>query len=222
MIETQTIMKQLTLSAITMLLFTVANAQFTIGEKYLSGAIAGHLADLDLNDNDGVESYSIHFSPAIHTFRSDKKAFGIKALLGYQYGKSSTPTAVTKHRQGTIGAGLFWQNYINLNKGFYLVMEKGFNGAFISGSDDVISGPVSDADITAYNINLYLTPGIGYKLTNRLIVGLNLNNILAIGYTHSVNKTATSKSKSDALSVFSGLNNTNLGSVGINFGWKLK
>ena len=202
--------------------FYFTQAQFVKGDKYLSGSFSGHMNDQDINDQDGVESYSINFAPSFYRFKTDKKATGFKILLGFNYSKQFTPSNTMRSRYGNIGAGLFSQNYFGLGKGFFMVIEKGVNGTFSLGSNDILSMPTSNSDFTAYSVNLYLTPGVGYKLTDRLLVGLNLNSILSIGYAHTVIKSSSSTVKNDALNISSGLNNTSVGNVGITFGWKIK
>jgi hypothetical protein len=215
-------MKKFTLYALSVLLVGTTNAQFTKGEKYLSGFFSGSLQENDLNDNNGVESFNLFLSPSFHKFKTDKKASGFKILIGFnQFIYYNSPT-ITRQRMGTVGAGLFSQNYVNLNKDFYLVLEKGFSGAISFGNNKTLTVPTSSYDLTSYNVNLYLTPGIGYKLTDRLIIGLNFSNALSLSYTHSVTEYPSGKSRTDALNFLSSLNNTSLGSVGINFGWRLK
>jgi hypothetical protein len=80
-------MKRITLFTFAVFLCTIANAQFAKGEKYLPGSFSGYMNDYDMNDHDGMESYSISFAPAFSKFVSAKKAVGLKILVGYQYNK---------------------------------------------------------------------------------------------------------------------------------------
>jgi hypothetical protein len=214
-------MKKITLFAFAFFVCTIANAQFSKGEKYLSGSFSGQVNDYDLNDHAGTDSYSISFAPAFSRFVSAKKAVGLKIMAAYQYSKAYNPD-ITTQRSTQFGLGIFSQNYLNLNKGFYLLLEKGISGIVGLGSNDIANNPAASSDLTQYSLGIYLAPGIGYKLSDRLIIGLNLGSIISANYTHSKIKYPNYSAKNDALQVFSSLNNINLGSVGITFGWKLK
>lgn len=214
-------MKKITLFILSGFFVCIADAQFTKGEKYLSGSFYSHFNDYDLNDHDGTESVSILFSPSFSKFVSGKKAIGLKVNTGYQYGKMYS-SDTTRSTLGQLGVGVFSQNYLDLKKGFYLLLEKGITGNVALSHINVINAPSANSDLTSYSLSVYLTPGIGYKLSDRLIVGLNLGSIISAGYTHTKVKYTTSTARINSLQVFSSLNNINLGSVGITFGWKLK
>jgi hypothetical protein len=145
----------------------------------------------------------------------------LKILAGYQYNKIYSPD-INRQRSTQFGLGVFSQNYLNLNKDFYLFLEKGMSGSVSLGSNDIINNPAASSDITTYSLSLYLTPGIGYKLSDRLIIGLNLGNIISANYTHSKIKYPASSAKNDGFLLSTSLNNINVGNVGITFGWKLK
>jgi hypothetical protein len=66
-------MKRITLFTFAVFLCTIANAQFAKGEKYLSGSFSGYMNDYDINDHDGMESYSISFAPAFSNLSQPKK-----------------------------------------------------------------------------------------------------------------------------------------------------
>jgi hypothetical protein len=217
-------MKKLTLSALTVLLISATNAQFSKGDRYLTGSFSAIVSDNETN-SERIKSYGISFAPAIVKFKSEKKASGFKLLAGFHHGKNTSGVATSKSDMFEVGGGLFWQNYVLLNKGFYLVLEHGVNGRF--GRTEGSSNPGDYSyNNTSYGAAVYLSPGLGYKLSERLIIGLNFSHLASAGYSFhrsvQTNGGVTYKSSNGSFSVASSVNNTSVGNLGITFGWKLK
>lgn len=212
-------MKKLILSAVTLLLILTANAQFTQGDKYLSGSVSFNLNKTETSTGIDQKQLFIGFSPSFTKFKTTKKAAGFRLFASY--GRSTFVNQFNTseiHQQG-IGLGVFSQNYLLLGKGFYLLAEKGIKLNYL------LSKTLPDNRSTEYSATLYVTPGIGYKLSNRLLINLEFNDLINVSFTHQKNVNNNSStpvvSHGNYFSFFSGLNNGSLGNLGINFGWKL-
>ena len=216
------------ISLIAMALFTLSSvsAQFVSGDKYLTGTIGFNSSKITSDPNAEVKSSGFEFSPAFIRFRSDNKAIGFRLLSGYSHAETSSGTNHEDSKHYNIGAGIFAQRYFSLGNRFYFLVEPGISLAYGSTKNTQSAFAVTTTENKIYGARVYITPAIGYKLTNRLIMNLNFTNMLALSYTHQKSETkvanTTSASRSNAYAFQSSLNNTSVGNLGITFGYRLK
>jgi hypothetical protein len=220
-------MKRLTLSAVLLLCILVASAQFSPGDKYLTGTVSFSTSKTEFGPGNEEKNLGISFSPSILKFKSDRKATGFRLLSNYSEHKEISSSNLNKTDQLTAGAGVFCQRIFPLGKGFYFFTEKGVTASILWSKNTQSAFANTSSKTTGFTGSVYITPGFGYKLTDRLLMNLNLNNLLSLNYTHQKNEATVSGSttttgKSSSLNLSSSLNNNVLSNVGITFGWKLK
>jgi hypothetical protein len=206
-------------------MISVANAQFSAGDKYLSGSFSAGWAKNTPSNNE-QKQFNLAFSPAFTKFKTDKKATGFRILTMYGESKSTNGVNTQKLNQYGLGAGVFSQNYFPLGKGFYFFAEKGIEATYANAKVTQSSLPSNEVLTQGYSASIYLKPGIGYKLTNRLLLNLEFANILNLTYGHSKTENTVGATKTvdknTSLNFGSSLNNISLGDLGITFAWKLK
>ncbi len=219
-------MKKFTFFVFATLVVSAINAQFKAGETYLTGSVSLNSDKTTSPSSPDIKSFGFEFSPAFIKFNTDKKATGFRFISGYS--KSNTTFGITlqEAKQYTIGAGIFAHQYYSLGNNFYFLLEPGASFTYGSGKNVTTSvSTVTTTENKIYGVRAYLTPGIGYKLTDRFFMNLNFNNILALSYIHQDSKTTvmnnTTTSKSNSFGFQSSLNNTSVGNLGITFGWRL-
>lgn len=220
-------MRKLSFLMVLLGLVTVANAQFSAGDRYLRGSFSANYNKEEVSQNIGTESWGFNLAPSFMKFKTERRATGFRLLTSRQYTNNYNATSNAKNNNTAVGAGVFLFNVLPISKNFFLSAETGLDATYGWGKQTNSSVPMYKAEITEFNIAASVTPSVGYKLTNRLIVGLNFSNLLRVGYqTRKTEQTnaggGNSVSKTKGLSLFSSLNNTNIGNLGISFGWKLK
>jgi hypothetical protein len=218
-------MKKLTLGALAILFIATADAQFNTGDRYLTGYVDAGAGTQKINTTK-TKTYGLTLAPAISKFKTPNKANGFKILLGFQHSKSDDAFNVSTGDQYSVSAGMFSQRYFTIGKNFYLMLEKGIDAGYTYLRSRSPSAPNYKSDRHGYGIGVYLTPGMGYKLTDRLIIGLNFSNLARLGYSfykyEVANLVGTTTSESSQFNFSSSVNNTSVGNLGITFGWKLK
>ncbi len=218
-------MKKFTLIVFSVFMISVANAQFSAGDKYLGGSFSAGWANNKPGNNE-QKQFNIGFSPSFTKFKTDKKAVGFKLITLYGENKSISGINTQKLTQYGLGAGVFSQNYFTLGKGFYFFAEKGIEATYAHSKATQSAFANNEIVTQGYSASIYLKPGVGYKLTDRLLLNLEFGNIIDLTYGHSKteNKTGTTTTteKNNSLSFGSSLNNISLGDLGITFAWKLK
>ncbi|HEX6914437.1 MAG TPA: hypothetical protein VF145_04310 [Chitinophagaceae bacterium] len=220
-------MKQILLMLPVFAFVTSARAQFTKGDRYLGGYASFNYSNDDLNTSNGQKNFYIAFSPSFTRFKTDRKATGFRFTLGYENNKTKFTFGEQKREDWLAQAGLFGLRIFPLGKGFYLSTEAGGNIGYRNSNNTTVAAPGDRDKRNEYNVNGYFTPGLGYKLTDRLVLGVNLNSVVGIGYSHVESRYTnpsgvTTKQQADRLSLFSSLNNTTVGQLGFSFMWKLR
>lgn len=219
-------MKKFTLIILALFVLSSISAQFTAGDKYLTGTIGFNSNKTTSGANSEIKGFGLEFSPAFIKFRTENKTIGFRLLSGYSHAETTSGTNHEDSKQYNIGAGVFVQRYFSLGNKFYFLLEPGISLAYGSTKNVHSAFAVTTMESKMYGARAYLTPGIGYKLTDRFIMNLNFANVVALSYTHQKSETTvannTSGSKSNSFGFQSSLNNTSVGNLGITFGWGLK
>jgi hypothetical protein len=183
-------------SAVLMLLiccFSTAKAQFSAGDRYLVGS--GMISYSDNNNNNNAstnKAFGIRFSPAIITFKSERKATGVKLILGYNNYRNETGTLIVRDNHYTAGVGLLRMNTYALGKGFFLFLESGVQASVTAGYGKDNNTPPNKSRFTRIDASAYAAPGIGYKITERLVMSLCIDSLAVIGYSHTSVKNTSS------------------------------
>lgn len=191
----------------------------------MGGSMNLYVSDLDVNNSD-IEAFTVSLAPTLTRFKSERKASGFNVSAGYSTSTTGTSGNISEYSRWEFGAGLFWQRYLLLGKGFYLFGEYGFNASYVTGWQNYNTFPVNTSDFKRYGAAAYLTPGFGYKLSNRLLLGLQFSHIGLIHFTHErsedENGGVRTTNRRNNFGLSSSVNTNSLGNLGINFAWKLK
>ena len=213
---------------ITTLLFIGLNAsaQFTKGEKVLSGNISFN-SNKNINNNgtsiqeNSASSFGLNTS--IGWVKSEKRISGFK--IGYYNSLSKANNGLDKTTNNSINLGVFNQHIKSFNKDFFGFLETTLNGGLNWGEYTNFASTTGGFKTKGYNINTNANIGIGYRITKHLIADAILTNLLAISYSHSGPEsisTVVQSSKNDNFSISTGLSSLSLNSVAIGFRWVFK
>ena len=212
-------MTRIILSIIILISFsTIANAQFTKGSALIGGT-------LSYSSNNSTYSYTSretsnnvgNFNIAVGKAIRENAVFGIN--LNYQPSTYSYPagSGEFKNTINNYGIGIFYRLYKNLGKEFYLFGEAG--GGYIgfsSNTKDSLGNKLATGSGNGGQI--YLSPGIAYKISKKFFLELSIPQMFSVSY--SSNKSTTDpgfSSKSDAFNVNLNLNSNPLNSLGLGF-----
>jgi len=217
-------MKKICLLLLTIAIASTLHAQFTKGDRYITGTAGLGFNQADLSNGDS-KSIAVNLSPAIMKFKTDRRAMGFNLNLQLAHQKyNPNPGTLNDDRQYTVGAGIFKLNVLPLGKGLFLSAQHGLQAGYTWGKTVSTSIPFqTEIKNSGYNIGAYITPALGYKLSDRIIVGVNFSNLLYLNFNHTkIKYTATYSEERSGISFGSAINNNSIGQLGIQFGFKLK
>ncbi len=207
------------LIVIGLLVLTVsANAQFKKGQVLLGGNISLNRSEtkqaLDLH-----RSTSISVEPRVAWFKNEKLLYGIG--LGYTYQTTKTTPGDQKHTLHGISINGMVQRFSKLTNNFYFTMAGSLTAGYQTGEQK--TPPTPAVKNTGYYFGVGLTPGISFRVSERFLLDLSLNDILFARY--STTKTdffSGSDMKHNSFSLGSSLSTGSLGNVGIGFRYLLR
>jgi hypothetical protein len=174
----------------------IANGQIQKGSVLLGGQIYASGSDIKYSasqqqPNNNFKQTYINLSIG--------KAFNENSIYGFNV--SYAPTSATNFynqlgfgnlRQYSIDAGVFYRKYKQLGHDFYLFAEAGLLFQYTQQTfTDSLGHSLSSSKQPL--VEIYLTPGISYKLLKKLHVELSIPYLAAIGY--AVTTTQTSRQK---------------------------
>jgi hypothetical protein len=159
---------------------TVSEAQFTKGSILLGGQLSFSSSSADYNPNPNPNAnttygnFNISVGKAIH----ENAVYGLDITYTYStYGTGSQGSSNNYY-----GIGLFYRKYKDLGKEFFLFGQAGVNylGSTQSGPD------INGNKITISTSNggqLYLYPGIAYRISNKFFLELTIPELFSINYS---------------------------------------
>lgn len=199
-----------------------ATAQFTKGEKVLSGNLS--FSTSKITNTTGTVSQTnsgnnFYLNTGIGWVKSEKRISGFR--VGYYNGLLKSNGGLAKSANNSFLVGVFNQNIKPFNKSLFGFVEINLNGIYYWGKySDAISG--NNVSSKGYGANANASIGLGYRITKHLIADATLSNLLSINYSQSEpdnSSTATTSSKSSSFSVSTGLSSLSLNSLAIGFRW---
>lgn len=204
----------------------MVNAQFTTGQK-----VAGGQLSFSSSKSTSVSTGSLtqkNTSGGISFTLSRFKNPLLLTGVGIQYGYlgSSYDNGVSLQDTKTHQMGAFYEitKLQPLAKKLYL----GFTGT--AGANYTIQNTSTSANTSSKmkGYNVYLNGGMGvwYALSQRFLLIGNINNLLAINYSHgkttSDNNPGTNITTGNSFSISTGLNGFSLGNIGFGVRYLLK
>jgi hypothetical protein len=195
-----------------------ANAQFSKGSVLLGGQLSYSNNDYKTNDQHfSYGSFIISAGKAI----AENTVFGINltynpAWVDNYYNYSVGPL---KYKNAGYLIGIFYRKYKSLGKEFYLFGEAG--GGYL-GSSQSGKNEAGDEILTGHSSggNIYLMPGIAYRISKKFFLELNIPNIFYAQYisnTTDVQQTPPYHDKSNLFSISTSLSSNPLNNLAIGF-----
>ena len=219
--------KKSTILILLIVLTSVANAQFTKGQKVLGGNIGFAVGKSESSDNFTSSQNSFTINPSFAKFTKSNQLCGIGMGYGYSRQKSESPNNAQNSYiiNQTIGVNVFSQRLYSMAKKLYFTLNTPASIYYMFGKNIVkSSNSINESMGKGYSINLSLAPGVSYQLNNRWLFDAYLSNLVNVGFSHNQSKSSTSnyKTKSNNFGISSSLSNTNLGNIGLGFRYLLR
>jgi len=221
-------MKIICILVVTLFSTTHLGAQFTSGDLYIQDSLSFTTGKFKGSAGSETKAFGIGFSPALIKFKTDTKAIGLRLNVNFYKQKAIAGTSISEVKRWGAGIGAFTHKYYPLTAKLYFYTEQGLSLAYSEFETKSYSAALPTSftlnEWNSYSGMLYLSPGIGYKLTSRFIVNLVASNILTLQYLHQTEKFSTSgvERMGNQFQFSSSLSRNWLGSIGISFGWKLR
>jgi hypothetical protein len=193
---------------------TASEAQFSKGSILLGGQLSFSTSSADYNPNPNpnantsVGNFNVSVGKAIH----ENAVFGLEVSYGYyNYGTGSQASSNNNY-----GIGLFYRKYKDLGKEFFLFGQAGatYLGSTQSGHD------INGNKVTIYTTNggeVYLYPGIAYKISNKFFLELTIPELFSINYNSTKTTYPGPEVVGNQFSVSTSLSSNPLNSLGIGF-----
>lgn len=213
--------KQFLFAALLIISFN-ASAQFTKGEKVLSGNLSfSAYKSVNTSNNstsEEINSTRTSLNTSIGWVKSEKRIIGFR--VSYSNNVSKFNSGETKTSGNTINLGIFNQRIKSFNQNFFGFFESNLNGSYSWNkyASSVVNGVINQG----YGINANGSIGLGYKITKNIIADATLNNLITINYNHTnpINTSATTSiNKIDDFTISTGLSSLSLNSIAIGFRW---
>ncbi len=198
---------------------TIAKAQITKNSVLLGGQIYYQNTKYDYTgaspDNQHVRSGV--FNVSVGKVFKENSVFGLNLeyvpLIYNNIYNQGFPVNLDSKQYNI---GIFNRQYKKLAKGFYFFAESGiaYNNInqVYTDSDDVKQGTLKQ-----WGAQLNLTPGISYRIWNKLHLEIIIPNIILVQYLNTTDKSGTVPSVAKSFVFSTSLNSTVLSNVGVGF-----
>lgn len=202
-------------------LFSGLHAQFNSGQKILGGNMSFYSATQSSAGE--TKNTAVGFSPVLAKFTSSNVLKGVGVY--YRYNQSESILAGNRLNKSTnheIGLSVFSQRFYSLGKDFYFTLSKGGRLGYVTGKN--FDG-TNDSRNKGISVSGSLTPGISYRIHERLLLDLSINDLIGVYYNYSesvVDLPGSSKSTNNSFGFATSLQNGMLSNVGVGFRWFLK
>ena len=197
---------------------TVANAQFTKGSAVLGGTFSfGSNKNMSDVTPEKSSTSSGSFNVSLGKAIRENSLLGIFITYQYNSREYNMGYAPGKDNSNGYGIGLFYRIYKNLGKEFYLFGEVG-GGYQGSGSNSYDSSGNKTSTGNTYGGQIYLYPGVAYKVSRKFFIELSIPQLFNAAYSHGNTKSGgVNSSSSDFFYVDANLNSNPLSNIGIGF-----
>jgi len=209
-------MKMKNFSFCILLLFVISvHAQFTTGQKLLSGGV--NFGNTNYNYGDSIKQNSLaaglNFSLGKFISPLHSIGFGLSYSIS-NYTQKQPGVANYKNQMNYLGASFFSQYYFPLAKKFYAFLQwnstAGINFGSVTGYSNNFKG---------YSIATGLNPGLSYKLNKRFLFNASLTNLVSLSYSHSKNNpnVMSGNGVMNSFTLSSSLNSGSVSNIGLGF-----
>jgi hypothetical protein len=196
-----------------------AHAQFNKGDILLGGQLGYSYSKSITNINTYQKSGNGQFIVSIGKAISENAVFGVN--LSYlpswitEYDNNDVMTFESKSH--TYGIGVYYRKYKSLGKDFFIFGEGG--GSYFATSQTGKDGLGNEISSSTTNAGqLYITPGISYKVSKHLLLDITLPNVFYAQYSSSKSPTnPPSDLTSNQFSINTSLSSNPLDALNIGF-----
>jgi hypothetical protein len=190
-------MNRIILSLILALFIFSANAQFQKGNILLGGDLSYSGNKSTSQNYSGEAKYNTgNFDISLGKAIKENAVVGIN--LGFQPLTNTYNTGVGLYTEKTnnYSIGIFYRVYKSLGKDFYIFGEAGggYTGS-TTNTKDTTGNEISTG--SGNGGNLYFSPGIAYKVSNKFFIELSIPQIFTIHYASSNTKTGSVTTETD-------------------------
>jgi len=197
---------------------TAANAQFTKGSGLLGGTLSYTSSKTDYsNPPDNYKNNYGNFNISLGKAIRENAVFGININYRPRSYDYQAGNGIYKNTENGYGIGIFYRLYKSLGKEFYLFGEAG--GGYIGSSTtskDSLGNKVATSNSNGGQI--YLSPGIAYKISKKFFIELSIPQLFTIAYSSIKTKSGSmTTSSSDYFNVDASLDSNPLSNLGIGF-----
>ena len=208
--------KSFLLSAIVAIFAITASAQIKKGAMLLGGQLSYGDSKRSFNSTQADETvksglYNILVGTAL------KENFILGGYVRYGHFKiNNSNNLYSNTKEESYSAGVFIRQYKKIGKDFYFFGELGGGYLGANGSQTTTSPSV----ITKYEQsggNLYLSPGISYRIYKKLQVELAIPQLAAVSYLTQKNTAPANGSKENLFQFNTNLNSSFLSNLGLGF-----
>ncbi len=198
--------------------FYFANGQIKKDAILLGGQIAYYNSSINYlgsqkNSNTKQGIYNVSFG----------KCFKENTVYGFNI--SYSPNSISNYYNGVdyvnlkvnqFMLGIFFRNYKPLAKDFYFFTEAGLS--YLNNKQEITDTlGVSSGTIKQNGGLLHLTPGISYRIFNKLNLEIIIPNIVSVQYVSTTTNTKSENSSQDQFLFNSSLNSYGLNYLGVGF-----
>ncbi len=215
--------KTFLLSVIAIVASLTVSAQIKKGALLIGGQLSFTGSNSQfINTQRDVKYRSGFYNVAAGLTVKENKAIGVYASYGnfnYDYTNNTNGTVYLNSRGDNYKFGVFYRQYKKLAKDFYLFgqLNTGYTGGKQTDTDLPSNNKTS---FTRSGGELYLTPGISYRLYKKLHVELSIPELAGVSYFRESRTSAATPSsdyKQNSFRFNTSLNTTFLDNLGLGF-----
>lgn len=212
-------MKKLFLLLTVAVIFSLAtSAQIKKGATFLGGQISFYNSNTDFNTaQSNQKNKYAYFNVSVGKALKENSVLGLYVSYGHnKVDNFYNGNTFGNSKLDRYNVGVFYRQYKRLAKDFYIFGELG-GGYLGSNQTDADLNGNNKVKYTQSGGELYLTPGVSYRVYKKLQLELLIPQIAGIQY--SVNKTTSlaNNSKQDKFQFNTNLNASLLSSLGLGF-----
>ncbi|MEO6253401.1 MAG: hypothetical protein ABIO79_08860 [Ferruginibacter sp.] len=205
-------------STIILLLSFTASAQIKKGAIFLGGLVSVYHSNIDYDSpqpDQKLSSASFNISAGVAL--KENAVAGLYVTYGHgKFDNNYNGGGYSNTKLNRYNAGAFFRRYKKLVKDFYFFGELGA-GYFGSNQTDVNFPGNNEINYTESGAELYLSPGISYRVFKKLHVELAIPQIAGLQYGVTKMTSQVRNSKQDQFQFNTNLNSSFLNNLALGF-----
>lgn len=216
-----------------LLLSIISNAQVVVprGTKMIGGSISvgSGRSNWDTSRNgqhpNTYRNFQTTFNPTFGWARKDNELYGIQLYSQFYTWKHESTSGISKGNYYAAGPGVFYERFFNLGKGFNFSANASLRATYGIQEEKTYANNLlaHQHNGKRYDVNLSVTPRIGYAFNSKWMVQASIGEMIDINYSHlnikyRTSTGMTSQSKHNNLSLNTRLNKgLSLSNLGLTF-----